>query len=213
MIQFNLLPDVKKEYVKARRTKRLITNMSVLSSLISIGILVVVYSYVNIAQKKHINDLSADIKTLTSEIKSTKDLDKILTVQKQLDILPGLHEGKPEISRVFDYVTFVTPAQVKVYNLDVRIETEQIKISGSADSIATVNKFVDNLKAVRYAISSDKENTDYPYSDVITTLSGDNDSASFTVSLSFNPTIFDNTVDIIMSIGDQSFSTAAKDNQ
>ena len=213
MIQFNLLPDVKKEYVKARRTKRLITNMSVLSSLISIVILVVVYSYVNIAQKKHINDLSADIKTLTSEIKSTKDLDKILTVQKQLDILPGLHEGKPEISRVFDYVTFVTPAQVKVYNLDVRIETEQIKISGSADSIATVNKFVDNLKAVRYAISSDKENTDYPYSDVITTLSGDNDSASFTVSLSFNPTIFDNTVDIIMSIGDQSFSTAAKDNQ
>ena len=213
MIQFNLLPDVKKEYVKARRTKRLITNLSVLSSLVSIGIVIVVYSYVNIVQKKHINDLSDDIKTLTSQITSTKDLNKILTVQKQLDLLPGLHEGKPEISRVFEYVTFVTPEQVKVSSLDVNIEAEQIKISGSADSIATVNKFVDNLKAVRYAITSDKNNTDYPYSDVITTLSGDNDSASFTISLSFDTKIFDNTADVIMSIGDQTFSTEAKDTQ
>ncbi len=213
MIQFNLLPDVKKDYVKARRTKRVITNLSLLLSIIAIGIVTVMYSFVNIAQKKHISDLSEDIQVLTSEINSTEDLNKILTVQKQLSLLPGLHEGKPEVSRVFEYVTFVTPEKVKVSSLNVDIETSTINMSGTADAIKTVNKFVDNLKAVRFALASDKENTTQTYSDVITTLSGDNDSASFKITLTFDPTIFDNTVEVIMSIGSQSVSTVQKEDK
>jgi len=210
MIQFNLLPDVKKEYVKARRTKRLITNISVLSSLIAVGIVVAMYSFVNIAQKKHITDLGKDIDSLTTEIKSTKDLDKILTTQNQLSLLPSLHEGKPELSRVFDFITFATPEKAKVSSLDVDVNLTKITMAGTADSIATVNKFVDNLKAVRVAVTTDKENTTQTYSDVITTLSGDNDSATFKISLTYDPVIFDNTVEIIMSIGSQTISTGTE---
>lgn len=216
MIQFNLLPDVKKEYVKAKRTKRLIITVSLASSMVAVGVVVVMFSVVNIAQKKHINDLSADIEIATSEIQSTENLDSILTVQKQLSILPELHTDKPELSRFFDYVSFATPANVKVSTLDLDMDSFQIVMSGSTDSIATINRFVDNLKAVRYSVLKGEDSLAAvpPFSEVVTTgLSGDNDSATFKINLVFDPVIFDNTVDIVMNIGTQSISTAEGSDQ
>ena len=63
MLQFNLLPDVKKEYIKAKRQKRLIVSISTISAAVSIGIVVVLLSIVQFVQKKNINDLTNDIKT------------------------------------------------------------------------------------------------------------------------------------------------------
>ncbi len=212
MIQFNLLPDVKKEYVKAKRTKRLITTISVLSSVIALVVVGIMFSVVNIAQKNHIDSLTDDINAATTEIQSTQNLNTILTVQNQLSLLPDLHLAKPETSRIFDYVTFVAPETVKVTTLNLNVPNTSMSIAGSADSIATLNKFVSNIRTVSYAVQGSEpatEGNETPaFSSIITSLGADNENATFEINLIFDPVIFDNTNEVVMTLSGQSFSTA-----
>jgi Tfp pilus assembly protein PilN len=208
MLQFNLLPDVKKEYVKTKRTKRLIMSVSFLVSAVSIGIVLVLFSVVQVAQKQHISDLSEDIKAAERKIQAIEDIDKMLTVQNQLSLLPDLHKQKPETSRLFDYVRFLSPEQVKVSRLNFDASSESLIFQGTADSLATVNKFVDNIKAARYRIdSADEDDAQVPFTQVGTELTGDNELASFKIEMAFDPMIFDNTQDVIMVLKDQTITT------
>lgn len=199
MIQFNLLPDVKKEYVKAKRLKRLIMSASVLVSAGIVGITVLMFTFVHVAQKRHISSLTSDIENTTTEIKSTDNLNDILTVQNQLSLLPGLHESKPETSRVFDYIAFVSPGTVRLSSLNLNLEDSTVSLSGSADTIATVNKFVDNIKAATYA-SAGSDDEQAVYNNVATDLSGGNEGATFSINMGFDEKIFDNTQEILMRI-------------
>ena len=208
MLQFNLLPDVKKEYVKTKRTKRLIMSVSFLVSAVSIGIVLVLFSVVQVAQKQHISDLSEDIKAAERKIQAIEDIDKMLTVQNQLSLLPDLHKQKPETSRLFDYVRFLSPEQVKVSRLNFDASSESLVFQGTADSLATVNKFVDNIKAARYRIdSADEDDVQVPFTQVGTELTGDNELASFKIEMAFDPMIFDNSQDVIMVLKDQTITT------
>lgn len=207
MIQFNLLPDVKKEYVKAKRFKRMIMSASVVASAAAIGVTVLMFMFVHIAQKKNINDLGKDIQKTTSDIKATPNLDSILTVQNQLSLLPQLHESKPETSRLFDYLSFVSPQAVRVSTVDLDTKVSTMAMSGSADSIATVNKLVDNIKALEYATVGSNENLPI-FSNVVTQVSGSNESAEFRVTMSYDPAIFANTQDVTLKLGNETMSTA-----
>ena len=212
MIQFNLLPDVKKEYVKAKRAKRLILSTATLASAAVVGVTVLMFTFVHVAQKKHINDLTDDIQSLTTDIKSTENLNDILTVQNQLSLLPALHEAKPETSRVFDYMTFVSPAAVRFSSIDLDTKNTTLKVAGTADSIATINKLVDNIKAVTYAVVGTETETT-TYSDVVTELAGNNDGANFKISMTYDPAIFSNTQQVIMRIGTQSSAVEQGEDQ
>lgn len=207
MLQFNLLPDVKKEYVKARRTKRLIMSVSFMVSAISLGVVMLLFSVVQIAQKQHISDLSEDIKAAESRIQGVDNINKILTVQNQLSLLPQLHEAKPKTSRLFAFVKFLSPEKAKVSTLDFDAPTQAIVLQGTADSLATVNKFVDNIKSVKYTVVGSEDPGASPFKGVATELSGNNEKASFKIQMVYEPTIFDNTKDITMKLQDQSITT------
>lgn len=207
MLQFNLLPDVKKEYVKARRTKRLIMSVSFMVSAISLGVVMLLFSVVQIAQKQHISDLSEDIKASESRIQGVENINKILTVQNQLSLLPKLHEAKPKTSRLFTYVKFLSPEKAKVSTLNFDAPTQSIVLQGTADSLATVNKFVDNIKSVKYTVVGSEDAAASPFKGVATELSGDNEKASFKIEMVYEPTIFDNTKDITMKLQDQTVTT------
>ena len=208
MIQFNLLPDVKKEYVKAKQLKNLIISISTVISIMSIVVVVILFSVVQVAQKKNITDLTEDIKTSTSELQSIDDLNKILTVQNQLSLLPGLHIVKPETSRVFGYLPLVLPQKAKVSSLNLDLKTNLLVLQGNADKIVTINAFVDNLKAVRYKIDGDNTSQEMkPFTQVSTQLSDDDEKASFKIDITFDPVIFDNTKEIVMILRGQTQST------
>ncbi len=211
MLQFNLLPDVKKEYVKSKRTKRLIISFSFLVSVVSLGIVALLFSVVQIAQKQHISDLTEDIVASEKRIQSVQDIDKMLTVQNQLSLLPSLHEDKPKTSRIFSYVKFLSPEKVKVSLLNFDAISGTIIMQGSADSIATVNKFVDNIKAARYRVEvlegEAASELAIPFSQVGTELSSDNSLASFKLQMNFDPAIFNNTQEISLILQDQMIST------
>ena len=153
MIQFNLLPDVKLEYLKAERTRRLVVSISVLVTAAALVILLLLVSITSL-QHKHLNDLNKDIKGLSSKISGQKDLNKILTVQNQLNSLTTLHAGKPAASRMTSFISQLTPSQASINNLTVDFNQHSISITGTADSLATVNQYVDTLKFTTYGVAA-----------------------------------------------------------
>jgi Tfp pilus assembly protein PilN len=195
MIQFNLLPDVKLQYIKARHMKRIISIVASLCIVGSLALTALLFVLIGVVQTKYLNDLSADINKTSSHIKGTKDLDKILTIQNQLQSLPALHDKKPVASRAFGYLSQVTPAKVNIATMKIDFTNNTIDFSGSADSLATVNQFVDTLKFTNY--QKDKEETKSPaFSEVVLASFGrDDKGASYSIKLKFDPVIFDGTVD------------------
>lgn len=199
MIQFNLLPDIKLTYIKARRTKHLVIVTSIVVGAVSLGILILLYMGVAVFQKKHLNDLTQDIKNRTTELQSTADLDKMLTVQNQINSLTALHKDKPVMSRLFTYIPQITPNSVSIQKLDLDYRQSTINITGNADAISTINKFVDTLKFTKYATADKPEDTSRSaFSKVVLGSFSLNPNekdpkkkATYQISLHFDTTIFD----------------------
>jgi hypothetical protein len=82
MIQFNLLPDVKLEFVRAQRVKHAVVSGAVIASGAAFLIFLLLFIAVHVVQTKMIHDQTADIKKYSEEIKNTPDLEKILTIQQ-----------------------------------------------------------------------------------------------------------------------------------
>jgi len=236
MIQFNLLPDVKIEYIKARRTKRLVTLISVGASALSVFVLLLSIVTVDVVQKKSLDDLNKDIRSNTSKLKSVPNLDKILTVQNQLNTLTGLHDKKPVGSRLFTYISQVTPQGVTMSTLKVDFTANTMTLSGAAPTLDLVNKFVDTMKATTYAsytpdTAGQKQqanddayyqaNQKYPTGDLETTTKSafssvvlssfakDSKGATYNITLSFDPAIFANTSNIELRVPSSTVSNTS----
>jgi hypothetical protein len=198
MIQLNLLPDVKLEYIKAQRTRRLVLTVSVLVSAVAIVLLALLLS-IDGLQKKHLSDLHHNIASESSKLQGEPQINKILTVQNQLESLTALHAGKPAASRLFDYLNEVTPVQVSISNFSIDFTKQTTTITGTTDALSSINKYVDTLKYTTY--SSDSQTGNKPaFSSIVLSsfslTSGAKDSsqaASYTVTLSYDKNIFDIT--------------------
>jgi hypothetical protein len=158
MIQFNLLPDVKLEYIKARRTKRTVISSSILIAGASVALFVLLFSVVNVAQKQHLKHLQSDIDASKKELQAKPDLAKILTIQNQLNSLPALHQQKPVATRAFTYIQQLTPQNVSISSFTVNFTDQTVKIEGSADTLSSINTFADTLKFTNYTLT-DTQNT------------------------------------------------------
>src|ERR1039458_1397961 len=114
MIQFNLLPDVKQAFIKSQRTKRLVIVFSVFLSTVALVIFIVLVTVVYVVQKKSISDLNNNIQTNSASLKNTANLTKILTVQSQLNSLATLDSQNPAASRLFNFLSQLTPTQATI---------------------------------------------------------------------------------------------------
>ncbi|QQS20349.1 hypothetical protein IPL85_02790 [Candidatus Saccharibacteria bacterium] len=155
MVQFNLLPDIKLEFVKARRTKYLMIVTSLLVGGIAISVFIFAFLFVNVVQKNTLSDLQKDIKQYSNDLKNEKNLDKILTVQNQLGALTNLHQKKPVASRLFSYLTQITPDQASLTKLTVDFSQTTMSIGGKAPTLDAVSVYTDTLKATTYKIGPD----------------------------------------------------------
>ena len=205
MIQLNLLPDVKLQYIKAERTRSLVLSTAVLITAAAIALLVLLL-VIGGLQKKHISDLNKDIKTNTAKLQSQKDIAKILTVQNQLNSLTALHDQKPAAANLFGYLNDVTPVQVSITNFTIDFTTQTATITGTADSLSSVNKYVDTLKFTTYT-TGDNSTPTKAFSDVVLSSFGlssgstnPKQNAAYTITLSYNPDIFDSTKKVELKV-------------
>lgn len=199
MIQFNLLPEVKQAYIRTRRTKRMVLLSASGFTVLMVGIMILLFLVVNVFQKTHLNDLNKDIKKYSSDLQNTQDLNKILTIQNQLNSLTALHNKKVVASRLFTYVGQFTPNQVSIGKFDIDFSAATIAISGTANDLGMVNKFADTLKFTDYKTGDNQ--TKKAFSNVVlANFTRDDKKTQYQLNVSFDPTIFDSANDIVLNV-------------
>jgi len=200
MIQFNLLPDVKIEYIKAQRIKRTVMAISLIASATALVVFVFLVMTVHVFQKKNMSDLSKDIVTNSNQLKQTPNLSKMLTVQSQLGSLTTLHDDKPTTSRLFGFMNQLTPTQASISTLKLDLEAKTLSISGNATSLDVVNTFTDALKYTTYKTSGSNETNKAFSGVVLTSFDRDSKKASYTINLSVDPAIFSNASEVTLIV-------------
>lgn len=198
MIELNLLPDIKKEYLRSQRMRRNIISASILVSIVSVGLVVLLALYVHGAQVLARNQLQSDINKDSTTLQKMSNLSKILTVQGALEALPQLHAQKPIDSRVFDYLKVLVPDQVALSKIDLEQQTGTLAITGHSQNYKTLNVFADMLKNAQFKYGAqDQQKTDAAFSGVaISQANASSDprtqgQVDFTISMNFNPKLFD----------------------
>lgn len=204
MIELNLLPDVKMDYIKAQNMRRMTFTISALVTAVAVVLLGFLLS-VNQLQKKHLNDLTGDIKKESAQLKGKKDINKILTVQNQLNSLTALHAAKPAVSNLFNYLNQVTPSNINISTYHADFAAYTMTITGAADSLSDVNKYIDTLKFTDY--KTDDGTKARAFGNVVLSTFGINPQvktgtkpASYTINLSYDPAIFDITKKVELSV-------------
>lgn len=190
MVQFNLLPDVKLEYVKVRRTRNLMAAIALVVGAVSLGIMLFSLFYVQVVQRKSLSDLNDDITKYSKEIKNIDDLDQILTVQNQLRTLTGLHNDKPSASRLFGFITQVTPSQASLNKLGVNFAESKMTIGGAAPTLDVVSTYTDTLKATKFITTASNQPQKAFSEVVLSSFARDDKGATFTITLKYEPTLF-----------------------
>ena len=192
MIQFNLLPDIKIQYLKAKRQKYLVVLISVVASIAALAVFILLLTTVFVLQKKNISDLNKDITASSKQLQGVDNLNKILTVQNQLGALTTLHDQKVVSSRLLDYLTQVTPAEAKITKLEVNYALNTMKVTGTAANLVVVNKYADTLKFTKFVTDKDSTQKNAFSEVVLGAFSRDPKSTTYTISFKYDRLIFSN---------------------
>lgn len=199
MIQFNLIPDVKMDYMKTRRTKRLVLLSSLGVAGVAFLVFIGLFITVNVLQAKHLSDLNKDIKVNEAKLKSIPDLSKILTIQNQLGSLSSLHQQKPAADRAIDYLSQLTPAQVTISDAKFDFGAHTLTITGSADALSTVNQYVDTLKFTTYTSTNGSKAQNAFSGVVLSSFAKGSPNSTYTINANFDAAIFDNAQTVTLT--------------
>ncbi len=194
MITLNLLPDIKKEYMKAKRTKRLFVTIALFVSAGSIAAVVLMAMYVLGVQTLQVSNSQGSIDDSIATLTGTEDLDKMVTVQNQLDALPPLHQGTVVASRLFDDLIVLVPNEVSLNSIAIDYTKYTIEMKGQGSDFKSVNTFVDTLKNASF-VYDDNDQSALAFSSVVLgSIGKSDDSTSFKITLVFDPLIFDTNI-------------------
>lgn len=210
MIQFNLLPDVKLEFIRTRRRKRTIASLSTVVTAGAVGLLVFMFLIANVWQKVTLNSLDKDIKSNSKKLQDTQDVNKILTIQNQLKSLPELHAQKPVASRLFGYLSQMTPSSINISQIHVNFDEHTIQLTGGADKLETVNKFVDTIKFTTFTTNANTTAQKAFSGVALTNYGRDDKSASYVIDVTFDPAIFASSSEGIAVIVPKTITTRSE---
>jgi len=193
MIQINLLPDVKLEFLKANRTKRLVTSVSTLVSVGMLSLVGLMAFHVYVNQATHTSALNIDILSSVESLKSIENLDAILTVNEQLADLPLLHEQKPDVTRVSGMLSKIVPSSIDLTELTVDFTEHIISFGGRGTNTKVINTFADILKNTTYNLDNLGGEPLPAFSSVVFDIGiEDKEGVGFDTQMSFSPDIFNN---------------------
>lgn len=192
-VQFNLLPDVKLEYVKTERSRRTVTTLAILCSAIALGILILMLFTVEVVQKKQLNDASKAVTTANKQLAKVPGLAKVLTVQNQLTALTTLHQSKHISSRFMTYLPEIAPANITINQASIDLAQNTMTISGTGSDQLAVNTFVDTLKFAQFKANPQDSNHTAFTSVVESAFGLSTAGATYTITANVDPALFANT--------------------
>lgn len=135
MIEINLIPDVKQELLKAQRARAVVISASIVTSIIAMGVVMVILIYMFGVQGVRSLYLDGQIDSKGKQFSSIEDLSKILTIQNQLKTISDLNGQKKMDARVFDMIAAITPQGDNTVSFS-QITVGDTAADGSADPTA-----------------------------------------------------------------------------
>ena len=196
MITLNLLPDIKKEYLNTQKFKRLFIVGSIIISSVFVAATVLLALFVFGVQRLQLSNVQSEIDNSLSQLQSVQDLDKIVTIQKQLDVLPGLHDEKPAANRLFSYLSTLVPNNVSLSKVEIAFDADSLsgELSGSASSPKDINIFVDTLKNAQFTYEG-AETPIKPFNSVVLADPVvETDEVTYKIAIKFGALLFDSTL-------------------
>lgn len=199
MIQFNLLPDVKLEFVRAKRMQHTVVSASVIAAGSAFVIFLLLFLAVNVVQKNTLSSATNEIKKDKVILNQTPELAKILTIQNQLAVLPSLHAKKAAASRSFEFLQLLTPTSVTISDATTDFILNTVTITGQSNGLDKINIFADTLKFTKY--SDDKVKGQLAFTGVVlTAFSKSSTAATYTITANFAPALYDNVSAVVLSV-------------
>lgn len=206
MIQINLIPDVKKEYLRAQRTRNITISISIIVGLAAIGLVALLGV---ILGGQYVVDMRAQnrIDEEYQKLASVEDLPDILTIQNQLTKLPDQHVNSTQDSRLFTVINAVNPAapnDVTFSSVELDPENSIVTLEGSATggypAVEALKKTIESTNFEYRTLDTDEVQTE-PLAHNVgvadTTYGEDNTGAKvlrFTLSFEYAEGLFTNTV-------------------
>lgn len=211
MVELNLLPDIKKEFLRAQRTRNLVISGAIMTSIIAGGFVVILASTVYVGQQAIKKKLSDDITTSQRNLEAKPEINKYLAIQGQLTAIDKVSSSRSQYARLLDFLPLLNPAppsNVSLTNAMLTKADNSLVMDGEASTFEAVNNFrytLENAK-LQYKVGGQPTETNL-FSDVkidrpaIATNEGGKTRASFKLTLTFAPEAFDMaTTDIKISV-------------
>lgn len=164
MIQLNLLPDVKKEFLKAKAARRKAIALSIIVTLGSGGVLVLL-GLVALGQEGAIALRTGDISRKSEELSSVNNINEYLTIQAQLAEIDGLHAGKLNTSRVMAMMPHINPAApntAKFSSIDLMTDSTTMIFQGGVRNVSALTTLKDTMLNANLSYTQAGENIKEP---------------------------------------------------
>jgi len=158
MIELNLLPDVKKEYLRAQKTRNAVISGAILTTIAAGVITVILATTVYVGQNAVISLQKKSIQDKHSKLAAQPEIEKYLTVQNQLKNIDSLHDGKYLYSRAFSYLQSLNPASpnnVALSTVSLTKETKTIELEGTARNFEALSVYKMTLETAQLKYASD----------------------------------------------------------
>lgn len=136
MIEINLVPDIKQEFLRSQRLRAKVISVSIMACLAAGGLVTLMFMYMGtqaIRNSLADSDITDQYNKL---VKNSPDLTKLVTIQNQLSIISSLNNNKIISSRVFDLLSAINPKapnNVKMSTITVDPLKNTVTIEGNAD--------------------------------------------------------------------------------
>lgn len=134
MIEINLIPDVKREFIHAQKMRNAAITLSMLVGAIAVGVVVLVGILLG-AQALHETIARGQVKDQFNKLQSVGNINNVLTIQNQLSKISSINASKTIDSRLFDVLTAISPSSpndIKISNVKLDPTAKTLMIQGSA---------------------------------------------------------------------------------
>lgn len=200
MIRLNLIPDVKLEYLRIKRTHKRVMGIASIVTLGTVGLVVLLAVWVYGGQTLHKGYLTTQIQNNEKKLKAVPDINKYLTLQNQLANLTTLHEGKSDFSRLLQYLPILTPAaphDVKFNQIELTSDAElgnTLTFQGETKDYTGLSTFRDTLTNAQLKAADGVEEKLFESVTVVTSTISKSAKAgevvSFRIETVYNPNAF-----------------------
>lgn len=204
MIQVNLIPDIKRELLRAQQMRRTAISIAIFAGVVAAGVVIALGVILGV-QIVHENIARENIKKEYKTLVSVDNIENVLTIQNQLKSIQSYQDKRTIDSRLFDVLGAINPTEpnsVKFSSIKLDPVGQIITIEGTAvNGYAATETFRKTILNTTVESGSGSDLVKVPLATVVTigeTSYGEAADGArvlrFTVSFAYSDGLFDNSL-------------------